>query len=186
MGFRSHERDFFLFADFTDILKMVSNIMSVNITDEMNKFCDKHKLPRMTQEETENQNSPIPSKAMVIQVWFRSLIASATPGNLSGTQIHISRSHPRLTESETQTVCHQALWETLVWIQLRLMALIISNHPHEPDTHCWGIAVQVSSGQGPCPRREELNPKTLQGQERTNTGLPHTVVKAVHCTSTTG
>lgn len=55
--------------------------MSVNITDEMNKFCDKHKLPRMTQEETENQNSPIPSKAMVIQVWLRSLIASATPGN---------------------------------------------------------------------------------------------------------
>lgn len=49
--------------------------------DGMDEFCDKHKLPRMTQEETENQNSPIARKAMVIHVWFPSLTASATPGN---------------------------------------------------------------------------------------------------------
>lgn len=70
----------------------------------------------------------------------------------------------------------------LLWLQLRPMAPIISNHPMSPTLTTEGTAAQVEPRAGSHPRREKLDPQTPQGQERTSAGLPCTVVKIVHCT----
>lgn len=111
--------------------------------------------------------------------------ASAAPGNLLGAQICIFRTHIRLTEFETQTMSPGPLGDS-AWLQLRSRALIISNHPHEPHTHCWGTAAQVEPRAGSLPQERKARPKEVQGQERTSAGLPHTVVNIVHCTSLPG
>lgn len=78
-------------------------------------------------------------------------------------QMHVFRPRSRPAESETQTMCHQALWRILVWLQLRPTALIITNHPQEPRTYCWGTSAQIRLGAELLPKENKPGPRDTAG-----------------------
>ena len=62
-------------------------------------------------------------------------------------QVRTFRPHPR-------PAAPSGLWGILLQLQLRLTALILSNHPHEPHIHCCGTVFWVGLRAGSLPKKK--------------------------------